>query len=253
MSLDFTSTIQTPLAVGPEALVSEANHRIANNLSVITGLVRMHVSSVAKMTGSMPIGEVQQMLEEVAVRIEAVGRLHRYLAHQGGSANIDLASYLHDISNSVFSSLSFAGRGNLTFHSPAECIVPGREALTIGFIVSELLTNAVKYAHPSSVLGNFRVSCSQAGAFVTVEVVDDGVGLPDNFDPATDGDLGLRLVRLLANQLRADLSFENTGLGLRVRLRAKLGASAETKTADAGAMANLKDRRRQNGRVVDAV
>src|SRR5262249_36595020 len=91
--------------------------------------------------------------------------------------------------------------------------------LLIGLAVSELLMNAVKYAHPTGVEGTVLIGCNRAGDAVIVEVADDGIGFPEDFDPLSCGDLGLQLVRSLADQLKARLTFRDTGLGVRASLR----------------------------------
>ena len=78
--------------------------------------------------------------------------------------------------------------------------------------------NAIKYAHPSGVMGNVLIGCNRAGDAIIVDVADDGVGFPEGFDPMTSGELGLQLVRSLANQLKAQLLFHDTGIGVHVTL-----------------------------------
>jgi two-component sensor histidine kinase len=83
--------------------------------------------------------------------------------------------------------------------------------------------NAVKFAHPAGVAGDLVIACNRREDVIVIEVVDDGVGLPEGFDPAVDGEFGLQLLRSLASQLKARLEFDNTGLGLRVRLSLPAG------------------------------
>ena len=103
-------------------------------------------------------------------------------------------------------------------HSGDGCIDP-RRALHAGLITAELLTNASKYAHPTGLPVKVKVHCETKddGSFV-VEVMDDGVGFPENFDPSTDGGLGFQLMRALANGLNAELQFEHDSLGVCARL-----------------------------------
>ena len=84
--------------------------------------------------------------------------------------------------------------------------------------VSELLMNAVKYAHPTGVMGKVMIACNRAGDTVIVDIADDGVGFPVGFDPMTSGELGLQLVRSLAGQLKGQLLFHDTGIGVHVTL-----------------------------------
>jgi two-component sensor histidine kinase len=83
--------------------------------------------------------------------------------------------------------------------------------------------NAIKFAHPTGVTGHLLVGCNRREDMTVIEVVDDGVGLPERFDPTVDGQFGLQLLRSLASQLKARLEFDNTGLGLSVRLSLPVG------------------------------
>ena len=218
---------QTPISSEPDVLVSEAHHRVANNLSLIASFVRMHAGHIATRTGPVSVEDVRVLLEEVGLRVEAVAELHRRLAQIDGPASIDLTKYLRDIARSVVASLAFAGRAHLAFKASTECFIPAHAALLIGLAVSELLMNAIKYAHPSGVAGIVQISCNRAGDVIAVDVADDGVGFPEGFDPMTDGELGLQLVRSLANQLGAKLVLNDTGIGIHAMLSIPICASKE--------------------------
>jgi two-component sensor histidine kinase len=97
--------------------------------------------------------------------------------------------------------------------------VAGNQALPIGLIVCEVVTNAVKYAHPSGVPGRLAVACGRSGDHLVIDVVDDGVGLPDGFDPASGGQIGLNSIRALAGQLGATMTFASDPLGVAFQLR----------------------------------
>ncbi len=216
---NFLRTAST-FSTDPDVLVEEANHRIANNLSLVAGLVRLQASSIAKAGRPMTATEVCALLTEMGNRIETVGQLHRLLAEAGREPELELGAYLGAIARSVISSLAFEGRARLVFDLQRVCTVPSHYALPIGLAVGELVTNAVKYAHPAGVIGVIGIGCAaDSRGGLVIEVSDDGVGLPEDFDPRTGGGLGMRLVRSLAQQLQAELSFHQTPIGLTVRLR----------------------------------
>ena len=159
--------------------------------------------------------EVRTLLAERGGRVDAAARLHRRLAESPAEGAIDLGEYLRDISAAVIAALSSGRDIRLHFTGGGHCVLPSERALSIGFIVVELVTNAVKYAHPTGVPGEINVACSQAAdGTVTVEVTDDGVGLPEGLDPMRADSLGLRLVRSLAAQLSARVRFAHDALGL---------------------------------------
>jgi two-component sensor histidine kinase len=196
-------------------VAAEANHRIANNISIISGLVRMCGSSLCDEQRAMSGDEVRLILHEVGSRLEAVGRLHRLLAGGRQQASVNVADYLRDIAEGVVSSLSIAGGTELQFASDPGCLVPAERALPLGLIAAELVTNAIKYAHPAGIVGHIKLACRRsAGGEISIEISDDGVGLPEGFDPMKNGHLGFRVVRSLADQLGAAIAFHSDALGL---------------------------------------
>jgi len=209
-------------SVGSDDRLSEAQHRIANNLALIAGYARLQAAAVGKTQQALSPREACILLEEVAARIETVGHLHRLLSEapqgDGDGATVDLGRHLSTLGESLVETLSFAGDMSLIHDLAPDCHVRPDQATPVALIVSELVTNALKYAHPAGVPGRIGLSCRHGEAGLTIAVADDGVGLSESFDPAADGGLGFRVVRGLARQLRARLDYESTDLGLTVRL-----------------------------------
>ena len=222
MSLEFVRTSQPP----PANLAAEANHRIANHISMISGLLRVQGADLGRKQEAMTGPEVRAVLEECGARLEAVAKIHRLLAEGQDGASINIAAYLSDIAEGIVSGLSIGGVIKLRCDI-APCALPPEKAVLLGLIVGELVTNAVKYAHPAGVAGmiNLETSRRENGALV-IEVSDDGVGLPENFDPSDGGGLGFRMIRELAARLEARVSFDNFGLGLTCVVRMPCGGAA---------------------------
>jgi two-component sensor histidine kinase len=213
--------------VGSDDRLSEAQHRIANNLALIAGYTRLQATRLQKAGRPLSAREACIALEEVAARIETVGELHRLLSGAPGKGDegVDLGRFLAKLCKSLMETVSFAGDTTISHRDTGGCVVRPDQATPVALIVSELVTNALKYAHPSGVAGRIVVSCRSTGGGLVVEVTDDGVGLSEDFDPSSDGGLGFRVVRGLARQLGADLVYQSAGVGLTVRLT--LGADEE--------------------------
>jgi len=199
------------------ALSAEADHRIANNLTMIAGLVRLHRRGLPN-DRAMSAHEVGELLDEISARIQTVGQLHKLLASAGQPGAVDIAEYLREIAEMSLSTLSAGERASLSLTLEPGCTMPARQAVAAGLIASEALTNALKYAHPTGVHGKIQVACRQRNGRVIVEVADDGVGLPESFDRHQDGAVGFLLMRSLASQLGADLEFDQRDIGICVRL-----------------------------------
>ncbi|THD60321.1 sensor histidine kinase [Phenylobacterium sp.] len=194
----------------------EAHHRIANNLALIAGFVRLQASKISKDRQPLSAAETCLLLEEVEVRIQTVGRLHHLLAVGENSGLIDVSEYLRSICGILSQSVCNSRSVDLNCDART-CMVAPQAAALLGLIVTELVTNAVKYAHPAGAPGRVAVLCrDDRGDGVVLSVSDDGVGLPEGFDPQVDGGLGLRVIRSLADQLDAELGFDSGPLGLTV-------------------------------------
>ena len=211
-------------------LIAESNHRIANNLSLVAGIVRQQSKEVLKFGRTLTPHEASQLLNEVGQRIDMVGRFHRMLAQPTQDNIVDLGGYLHDVAASAIASMSSEGFVRLEPIPSDHCEIHTSQAMVVGLIVGELVTNSVKYAHPARVKGVIKLTCRKLRGATVIRLEDDGVGLPDGFDPATGGGLGLRMTRLLAQQLRGQLTFHSTELGLCVELRVPYLAGPEPST-----------------------
>ena len=201
--------------------LSEAHHRIANNLALIAGFVRLQSSKVSKDQRTLSAADVCMLLQEVGVRIETVGRLHHLLGTRTTGGYVNLGAYL-EATCGVLAQSVCAGRSVNLRCDAAPCEIVPEKAGLIGLIVAELVTNSVKYAHPGGAPGQIDVICADdREGLLTISVIDDGVGLPDGFDPRIDGGLGMRVVRSLVRQLEGDIEFHSGGLGLAVRVTAQ--------------------------------
>jgi two-component sensor histidine kinase len=198
----------------------EADHRIGNNLALIAGSIRRRAGTISKQTSGFTNREVELLLAEIAGRIDAVARLHEILSQSPGDAEraADIAEHLAKMCTALRPFISSAGPVELSYDSTPNCIVAPDQIMPISIIVSEMVMNAIKYAHPAGVAGRVDVSCHADDEAIIVKVCDDGVGLPEVFDASGDSGLGFRVVRTLAAQLGATPIFESDAMGLRFTL-----------------------------------
>src|SRR5882672_8013691 len=123
---------------GTSAPSREADHRIANSLTLIASLVRLRGKGEA---GDDPRG----FLIEIASRIEIVAQLHRLLS-QSGTEAVRLSSYLRAICELLCQALA-SGGATFSVNCSPEQIVPFTVALPLGLMTAELCSNSLKYAH----------------------------------------------------------------------------------------------------------
>ena len=177
-----------------QTMMKEVNHRVHNSLQIVSAMLALHSSNSKS-------EDVRHELRLAGARITAVARAHRRLYSGDEIASLDLAAYLRDVCSDLASSVSGC---EIAFHGEERIVVPTDRAIPAALAMTELVTNAVKYAYPCTQCRIWIDLSRSAEDFVTISVRDEGVGLPVDFDPKTGG-LGMRLVEQFAKQLRGDL------------------------------------------------
>lgn len=212
--------------------LAEANHRIANNLSLLVGMVRMQAVSVKKRAEPYSNAEVRHLLDGVAARITAIGQLHRSLSQASIDGIVSLKPHLHDISDALVAALSSSEQQVRVSHSGGDCMVLMRQVQPIALILCEIFINAMKYAHPTGVALAMAVDCNVSGdGRLVLTISDDGVGLPEGFDPGKNHGLGFKVMHSLAAEVGGELQIQSTHLGLSFRLSLPACAMAGAKLA----------------------
>lgn len=140
-------------------LVAEANHRVANSLTLLGGLVRMQARAAGKAAGPISNAEVRLMLDGVAARIATIGQLHRMLAHLHGEGTIAMNAHLNEICANLIAAFSSEQQPVRIDHTGGDCFVLIKYVQPITLIVCEIVTNALKYAHPAGVPVHLTVHC----------------------------------------------------------------------------------------------
>lgn len=202
-------------ATDTEALIRESDHRIANSLSALAGLVRMQAAEIARRDAPLSGAEASLLLSEYGGRVDALGRLHRLLAQQNRSRDVDAGLHLREVAGAMAAAMPGVVLAPLTWESG--CHIHESQAQPLALIISEVITNSAKHAHPAGLPVVIEVACRRASdGRLAISVADDGVGLPEDFDPRIDGNLGWRVIRALARQLDAELKVDSGPLGLRM-------------------------------------
>jgi two-component sensor histidine kinase len=230
--------MDTILEASPEKIavtadvVAEANHRIANSLTVLVSMVRMQSASVKKSADSYSNAEVRHLLDGIAARINTISQLHRIVSQAGTDGVISLKPHLHDVTDALVAALSSPEQAVKVVYTGGDCMVRMRQVQPIVLIMCEIFINAMKYAHPTGVPLIMLVDSSIAGdGRLVLTISDDGVGLPEGFDPVQSGGMGFKVMRRLTAEVGGDLQIQSTHLGLSLRLSLPAMAMAGTRLA----------------------
>ena len=211
---------------------AEAHHRIANNLALLTGLVRMQAASIKKKGETYSSAEVCLLLDGMAARIGAISQLNRILSRGQAGSVVNMQPHLKEITDAFAHALSSPEQKIRVIHTGGDCLVLMRHVQPLVLILCEIFINAMKYAHPAGVPLIMTVDCEPAmDGRLLLSISDDGVGLPDGFQPETEGGMGFRVMYRLAQEIGCELQILSTQLGLSFRLSLPAGTMAGAKVA----------------------
>ena len=171
-------------------LIQELQHRVANSLQIIALVLMQSVRRVSN-------DETQSHFQMAQNRVLSIAALQKQLS-QSGAADVELRPYLVQLCQSIGISI-IADPEILTIEVDAvEGSVSSSQSVSFGLIVTELVINALKHAYPVDQGGTIRVSYVTDGSAWTLEVEDDGVGMPLDDRPAAVAGLGTNIVEALA-------------------------------------------------------
>ena len=191
-----------------EILMKELQHRVKNNLNVISSLLMFEKD---KLTDNNSI----QVFNNAISRIRSMLAIYSQLYLSKDMLSIDLAIYIKKLADSIFQTYVIDKAKINLVTSIDEVALDMKRSVHLGLILNELITNALKYAYPQGTGGEVRINLKKSNMIITLSVEDDGGGLPEGLDPNTRDSLGLMLIKLLTDQLKGELKIE-TEKGLKV-------------------------------------
>ncbi len=202
-----------------ELLIKEIHHRVKNNLQIIASLLNLQANRIRQ-------PEARAEFASARDRVRALATLHRYLYSEGELQTLNMRSFLQELCSQLFQAIGEKQGRRIQLHiEAAEIEMATDQAVPLSLIVTEAVSNAVKYAFPGGRSGHVRVSLSQLGsdegeAMGRLVIQDDGVGIPAGRAETETGirdGLGIQLIRGFARQLGARLEVDE-GEGTRYTL-----------------------------------
>jgi len=199
------------LAERSELLFRELQHRVSNNLQVISGLLSLQIRGVADQTARLA-------LDDAARRLALIGRIHRQLYNPHGE-QLHLAAFLSELGGDL---VDASGKSGVDYRveAPEDIDLAPEAAVPMALIIAEAVTNAIEHGLADRDRGEILIEVWQReDGSLDIDISDDGAGLPQGFDLAMTDSLGLRLAQMLARQLQG--SFTLSG-GARTVARLRL-------------------------------
>ena len=183
-----------------ELLLKEIHHRVKNNLQIIASLLNLD----KELRNEEDSRKLLQMSQD---KIQTMAIIHEKIYQTDNLAAINLKVYLENLLEYFRQTYALKER-NIQLQSQIEEIQLDMDVLVpCGLIVNELIANAVKYAFPNHQQGVINLSATQKDQSCTIELRDDGIGLPDDFKQENATSLGLRLIQGLSEQINGVAEF----------------------------------------------
>jgi len=211
-SLNQLITEKDNLLEEKQWLLKEIHHRVKNNLQIVMGLLQRQSSYINNK-------EALAAMQNTENRMQSIALIHQKLYQSQDINSIFMPEYINELITNLTESTETGNR--LQFEKNVDGIyLDVSQAVPLGLILNEAITNAIKYAYPNHEYGVISVSLCKTAGNILLTIADAGVGLPPGFAPENATTLGLSLIKGLNKQLSGQLTIKNeNGLTLSITFK----------------------------------
>lgn len=183
-----------------QTLLKEIHHRVKNNLQIVSSLLQLQAIELDDPDALAAVEDGQN-------RVKAMALIHEKLYQSENISQIDFEAYTHQLLQQI--GTIYDGRHAVQSQVKTELATVDIEtAIPLGLILTELVSNAYKYAFSDEIQGRIEIVLKDLGSDrYELQIKDNGPGLSENFDMDKNRSLGLRLVRNLARQLYGSVAY----------------------------------------------
>ncbi|CAN5239839.1 hypothetical protein BH09BAC4_BH09BAC4_25510 [soil metagenome] len=189
------------LSLHNAALVQEQNHRVKNNLQLVSSLLSLQSNRLSDESARNAVEDSQR-------RIEVMSLLQRKLYDDENLAAVNLADFIRELIKMGLQTFEL-DQVEVTCQIPPALTLPADYIMRVGLIVNELITNACKYAFPEHPCPALRIEASLDKTTFRLKVADNGKGLDESSLPLKS--FGMRLIQMQVEQLYGTYRIGNKG------------------------------------------
>ncbi|MEO5638377.1 MAG: sensor histidine kinase [Chitinophagaceae bacterium] len=185
-----------------EWLVKEIHHRVKNNLQIVVSLLNTQAAHLQE-------GDALMAIQQSRHRIQVISLLHQKLYQAETSSLIDMQVYIREVVS--FLKDSFSGINHLYFNQQIDAIsLDISQAVSVGLILNEAVTNCIKYAFPNNINGNIKITFTKEdNGRLLLSIADNGIGIAKDIDLSQIKSLGMQLMQTLSEQLDGNMKIES--------------------------------------------
>ena len=181
-----------------EVLLKEVHHRVKNNMQIISSLLNLQIQYVDD-------DEAVNVLKESQNRVKSMAMIHEKLYLSNDLTQINFVDYIDSLVSNLFYSYNINNMDIIPLLEIDDININMETAIPCGLIISELVSNSLKYAFPNGQPGELLVSLKSEDDYYKLTVRDNGIGIPEDLEFDNAKTLGLKLVHILAGQLDGEI------------------------------------------------
>jgi len=185
-----------------KVLLKEIHHRLKNNMAVISGLLELQAMNASG-------NEIHNLLRESQLRIQSMAMVHEKLYQTKSFSNLGFDEYVKQLVETIEQTVDVQTSDITVAFELKQINLDITQAIPAALIINEVVVNSFKHAFPEAHAGQIDVILSQNDATVTVDICDDGVGLPTGFDIREQPSLGMKLIQTLSRQLEGEITYKS--------------------------------------------
>lgn len=193
-------------------LLHELHHRVKNNLAIISAMMQLQAFKSGNET-------VTSELLDSTTRIKTIADIHEHLYQAKSLSNIDLGANIKTLVHNILITMQLSDKIHLQFNIGQIESLNINQAVPFSLIVNEVITNIAKHAFTIATNGKIEVFLSQKGKTISLQINDNGSGLPKDFNPQNASTTGMQLINTLVKQLKADYQYSNQKTGTSFQLQ----------------------------------
>ncbi|HEV7277237.1 MAG TPA: MASE1 domain-containing protein [Devosiaceae bacterium] len=198
-----------------EMLYKELQHRVKNNLQLVSSLLTLHGRSIGDPSA-------RQSLDDVRSQVSAIAATYDVLHQLPGAESVDFSEVLPLLCNSI------SGAGgemvSMQVEAPERALIDADKAVALSLVVNELITNSIKHGTRDGAV-SILVSARCVEGEMVVRISDNGPGFPPDFNPGHSGGFGMRMARTVLAQADSRLRYFEGNEGAAIELYVPLYSS----------------------------
>jgi len=185
-----------------EVLLKEIHHRVKNNLQVVSSLLSLQQRQLNDPKAS-------QAIQVGRDRVKAMSLIHQNLYQDTNLIGVEADQYIDNLAHSLVNTYKTEDK-EIRIKTDVSAIKLDIDTIIpLGLIINELISNSLKYAFKDQASGEISISLKEEGPSLQLNVMDNGIGLPEGFSVENNTSLGYRLIKAFCDKLKATLQVDS--------------------------------------------